>query len=101
MIFLRDQPYLRDQSLLVEVGRVLVMYSRHLMYQKLSQIQTPIVATILLLLTCLFTATYFLLRHMVQKPVQQLVAMTNRIADGDFETRIPVSSSDEIGVLQI
>jgi PAS domain S-box-containing protein len=36
---------------------------------------------------------------MVQKPVGELLAMAHRIAEGDLEARIPVTSRDEIGLL--
>jgi PAS domain S-box-containing protein len=98
----RDAPvfYVRDQSQPpAELGRVRIVYTRSYMYQALRQTRMMVLAGILCLLASLSAAIYILLRRMVQKPVVELLTMTDRIADGDFEVTIPVTSRDEIGLL--
>jgi PAS domain S-box-containing protein len=98
----RDSPviYVRDPSQPpAELGRVRIVYTRSYVYQALREERMMILAGILLLLASLLTATYFLLRRMVQKPIEELLAMAHRIAEGDLEARIPVTSRDEIGLL--
>lgn len=94
VIYVRDQP-----PSTVELGKVRLVYSRDNMYRELEHTRMLILAVILFLLASISAATYFLLRRMVQKPVGKLLAMTHRIADGDFAARISVSSRDEIGHL--
>ncbi len=98
----RDSPviFVRDLPLPpVQLGRVRIVYTRGYMYQALRQTRMLILAGILCLLVSLSTATYVLLRRMVQKPIGELLAMAHRIAEGDLEVRIPVTSRDEIGLL--
>jgi len=83
----------------VELGRVRIVYTRSYLYQALRKTRMMILAGILFLLAALSAATYILLRRMVQKPIRELLTMTDRIADGDFEVTIPVTSRDEIGLL--
>ena len=94
VIYVRDQP-----PLTVKIGTVHLVYTRYYMYQSLGRMRVLIGVVLLILLASLSVATYILLKRMVQKPVGALVAMTRRIAAGDFEARIPVSSHDEIGAL--
>jgi PAS domain S-box-containing protein len=98
----RDSPviYVRDHPQPpVELGRVRIVYTRSYMYQALRQTRMLILTGIFFLLASLSAATYILLRRMVQKPVGELLAMAHRIAEGDLEARIPVTSRDEIGLL--
>lgn len=92
--------YARDPSQPpVNLGKLRIVYTRSSMVQTLRKTRMMILAGVLLLLFFLFAATYILLRRMVQKPVGDLLATVHRIADGDLEVRIPVSSRDEIGLL--
>ncbi|HUL01322.1 MAG TPA: ATP-binding protein [Nitrospirota bacterium] len=98
----REAPvtYVRDKPpLTVDIGAVHLVYTRYYMYQSLARMRVLIGVVLLLLLASLSVATYILLKRMVQKPVGALVAVTRRIADGDFEARIPIASHDEIGAL--
>jgi PAS domain S-box-containing protein len=98
----RDSPviYVRDPPQpTVELGRVRIVYTRSYMVQAVRQTRMMILAFILCLLASLSAATYILLRRMVQKPIRELLTMTDRIAEGDFEVTIPVTSRDEIGLL--
>ena len=98
----RDSPviYVRDHPQpTVELGRVRIVFTRSYMYQALRQTRMMILAGILFLLASLSVATYILLRRMVQKPIGELLAMAHRIAEGDLEAKIPVTSRDEIGLL--
>lgn len=92
--------YRREQlEQVVEVGTVRIVYTRQYMYQELMQTQLLVGVVILALVVALFGTTNILLRRMVQKPVQELVNMTSSIAGGALESRIQVTSSDEIGQL--
>jgi PAS domain S-box-containing protein len=98
----RDSPviYVREHpEPTVELGRVRIVYTRSYMVQALRQTRMMILAGILILLASLSAAIYILLRRMVQKPVGELLAMAHRIAEGDLEVKIPVTSRDEIGLL--
>jgi len=94
VIYVSEQP-----QPTVELGKVYIVYTRSYMYQALRQTRMMILAVIIFLIASLFAATYILLRRMVQKPVGELLAMAHRIAEGDLEARIPVTSRDEIGLL--
>jgi PAS domain S-box-containing protein len=98
----RDSPviYMRDPpEPAVELGRLRIVYTSSYMYQALRKTRMMILAGILFLLAALSAATYILLRRMVQKPIRELLSMTDRIADGEFEVTIPITSRDEIGLL--
>ncbi|MBI5590956.1 MAG: PAS domain S-box protein [Deltaproteobacteria bacterium] len=94
VIYERDQP-----PSATELGSVRLVYTRYYMYQAVERTRMGIVAAMLLLLASLSLATYVLLRRMVQKPIGELLAMTQRVADGDLDVRIPVLSRDDIGLL--
>jgi signal transduction histidine kinase len=49
-------------------------------------------------LTAILTASYLLARR-VTGPLRDMDAVTRRIAQGDFDRRLPVGSQDEIGLL--
>ena len=94
VIYVRDQP-----PLSVQVGTLHLVYTRSYMYQMLAHTRLLIGAVVLVLLTSLCASTYILLKRMVKKPVGDLVAMAQRIAEGDFTTGITVSSRDELSIL--
>lgn len=83
----------------VELGKIRIVYTSSYMHETLRRTRMMILAGILILLASLSAATYILLRRMVQKPVGELLAMAHRIAEGDLEVKIPVTSRDEIGLL--
>jgi signal transduction histidine kinase len=43
--------------------------------------------------------TYFLFRHLVYQPIDQLLGAMSRAKKGDLEAHVPVHSSDELGLL--
>jgi len=51
-----------------------------------------------IVLVFLGISLYFLLRHMT-KPVAELTSTASRIADGEYDKRVSVSSNDELGLL--
>ena len=55
------------------------------------------VVVLLSLLTAVYGA-FFFARRLVA-PIQHLVAGTRSVAEGDFDTRLPMASKDEIGIL--
>ncbi|HEX5787377.1 MAG TPA: ATP-binding protein [Woeseiaceae bacterium] len=75
-------------------------------YQQLLFLREPLKSTLTITLTVvlmisLLTAIYgalILSRRLVQ-PIQDLVAGTRAVAKGDFDTRLPTPSRDEIGFL--
>ncbi len=75
-------------------------------YQRLVFLRGPLKSTFTLTLTVvlllsLLTAIYgaFLLSRRLVAPIQDLVAGTRAVAKGDFDTRLPQPSKDEIGFL--
>jgi nitrogen fixation/metabolism regulation signal transduction histidine kinase len=75
-------------------------------YQSLVILRDPLKATLTLTLTVvlmvsLLTAIYgaFILSRRLVAPIQNLVAGTRAVAKGDFDTRLPTPSRDEIGFL--
>ncbi len=75
-------------------------------YQSLVILRDPLKATLSLTLTVvlmisLLTAIYgaFVLSRRLVAPIQNLVAGTRAVAKGDFDTRLPTPSRDEIGFL--
>jgi nitrogen fixation/metabolism regulation signal transduction histidine kinase len=75
-------------------------------YQQLLFLREPLKSTLTLTLTVvlllsLLTAIYgaFILARRLVQPIQDLVAGTRAVAKGDFDTRLPTPSRDEIGFL--
>jgi nitrogen fixation/metabolism regulation signal transduction histidine kinase len=75
-------------------------------YQRLVFLRGPLKSTFTLTLTVvlmlsLLTAIYgaFLLARRLVAPIQDLVAGTRAVAKGDFDTRLPQPTKDEIGFL--
>ena len=75
-------------------------------YQQLVFLREPLKSTFTLTLTVvlllsLLSAIYgaFVLSHRLVAPIQDLVAGTRAVAEGDFDTRLPAPSRDEIGFL--
>jgi len=75
-------------------------------YQSLVILRDPLKSTLTLTLTVvlmisLLTAIYgaFVLSRRLVAPIQNLVAGTRAVAKGDFDTRLPTPSRDEIGFL--
>ena len=75
-------------------------------YQQLEYLREPLKRTLLLTLTVILLVSllaaiygaFFFSRRLVA-PIQQLVAGTRAVAAGDFDTRLPMPSRDEIGFL--
>ena len=75
-------------------------------YQQLVFLRDPLKSTFSLtlsvvLLLSLLSAIYgaFVLSRRLVAPIQDLVAGTRAVAEGDFDTRLPVPARDEIGFL--
>ncbi len=75
-------------------------------YQRLKFLRGPLKSTFTLTLTVvlmlsLLTAVYgaFILSRRLVAPIQDLVAGTRAVAKGDFDTRLPQPTKDEIGFL--
>jgi len=45
------------------------------------------------------SALFQLIRHSVRRPVNRLIAATQRVAEGDYKLQVPHGASDEIGFL--
>jgi nitrogen fixation/metabolism regulation signal transduction histidine kinase len=78
----------------------------YLAYQRMLYLRQPLKATLSLTLTIIFmlsllAAVYgaFVLSRRLVAPIQDLVAGTRAVAEGDFDTRLPNPSRDEIGFL--
>ena len=75
-------------------------------YQQMVFLREPLKSTLTLTLTVvlmlsLLSAIYaaFVLARRLVAPIQDLVAGTRAVAQGDFDTRLPTPSRDEIGFL--
>jgi two-component system, NtrC family, nitrogen regulation sensor histidine kinase NtrY len=75
-------------------------------YQQLLYLRGPLKSTFTFTLTVvlmlsLLAAIYgaFVLSRRLVAPIQDLVAGTRAVAEGDFDTRLPTSTRDEIGFL--
>jgi len=75
-------------------------------YQELVFLRVPLKSTFTLTLTVvlmlsLLAAIYgaFVLSRRLVQPIQDLVAGTRAVAEGDFDTRLPTPTRDEIGFL--
>jgi nitrogen fixation/metabolism regulation signal transduction histidine kinase len=78
----------------------------YLAYQRMLYLRQPLKETLSLTLTIIFmlsllAAVYgaFVLARRLVAPIQDLVAGTRAVAEGDFDTRLPKPSKDEIGFL--
>jgi nitrogen fixation/metabolism regulation signal transduction histidine kinase len=75
-------------------------------YQQIVFLREPLKSTFTLTLTVvlmlsLLAAIYgaFVFSHRLVAPIQDLVAGTRAVAEGDFDTRLPTPTRDEIGFL--
>jgi nitrogen fixation/metabolism regulation signal transduction histidine kinase len=75
-------------------------------YANLVQLRQPLKSTLALILTfvvlmSLSAAVYgaFFTANRLVKPVQDLIAGTRAVAKGDFDTKLPLPSRDELGYL--
>jgi nitrogen fixation/metabolism regulation signal transduction histidine kinase len=75
-------------------------------YQRMLYLRQPLKETLSLTLTIIFmlsllAAVYgaFVLARRMVAPIQDLVAGTRAVAEGNFDTRLPKPSKDEIGFL--
>jgi nitrogen fixation/metabolism regulation signal transduction histidine kinase len=80
--------------------------SSYLDYKRMLFLRQPLKDTLSLTLTVVFllsllAAVYgaFVLSRRLMAPIQDLVAGTRAVAEGDFDTRLPTPSRDEIGFL--
>ena len=80
--------------------------SSYLGYKRMLYLREPLKNTLSLTLTVVFllsllAAVYgaFVLSRRLVAPIQDLVAGTRAVAEGDFDTRLPTPSRDEIGFL--
>ena len=78
----------------------------YLAYQRMLYLRQPLKESLSLTLTIIFmlsllAAVYgaFVLSRRLVAPIQDLVAGTRAVAEGDFDTRLPKPSRDEIGFL--
>lgn len=59
---------------------------------------TTIKISLGILVIGLLIALFF--SHMITKPIQQLKSLATKVSDGNFEFDIPVTSKDEVGILE-
>jgi nitrogen fixation/metabolism regulation signal transduction histidine kinase len=78
----------------------------YLGYQRMQYLRQPLKDTLSLTLTVVFmlsllAAVYgaFVLSRRLVAPIQDLMAGTRAVAEGDFDTRLPTPTRDEIGFL--
>jgi nitrogen fixation/metabolism regulation signal transduction histidine kinase len=89
---------MKDQAKKVEEG--VTQYKRLVFLRvplKISYILTLSLMLLMSVLTSVLAAFYFARKMM--EPVNTLVAGTKEVADGNYDTRLPASSNDELGFL--
>ena len=69
------------------------------MMERMSTYRNGIVLFTVSLLSLLFLSLAVLIRRFIHRPVAKLVEHTRRLARGDLESRIQISSHDELGAL--
>ncbi|MEM8983115.1 MAG: ATP-binding protein [Pseudomonadota bacterium] len=86
--------------------RAAVVDATYTNYKQLEYLREPLKRSLMLTLTVvllvsLLAAIYgaFFFSRRLAAPIQQLVAGTRAVAAGDFDTRLPMPSRDEIGFL--
>jgi signal transduction histidine kinase/HAMP domain-containing protein len=83
----------------IEIGSIQLIYTRQYMYEAMAT-NRGVILTIFLFLTFIIAlSTYLLLQYMVVRPVGEIARLTQRIAGGNYATRIEVAFNDEIGQL--
>jgi signal transduction histidine kinase/CheY-like chemotaxis protein len=81
-----------------KIGASIVVLSTEKTLSKVRRMRDFIVSvSIGILVVCIVFLT-MIVNRMIQ-PIRRLQAATTRVADGDFETRIPMDRSDELGEL--
>ncbi len=90
----------RPQSVITEkIGVARIGISLDSMNKAIEETRlTTLQVTVLVILFAIIGATIFLVRLIVD-PVQQLVAATERVAYGDLDKPVEISTNDEIGEL--
>ncbi|WP_241018252.1 PAS domain S-box protein [Paraburkholderia sp. Tr-20389] len=81
------------------IGEVRVVLTKAVTERNFRFARTAVLATLALMLTVVYIATFLLLRHLVRGPIGRLEEMVDRIAGGDLGVRCTVESSDELGRL--
>jgi signal transduction histidine kinase len=80
------------------LGAIRIELSTESIDRKLTSLRAQglIVGALAVLVSVFFA---FLISRSISKPIQQLVAVTDRFADGDLSQRVPVKTRSEIGQL--
>jgi signal transduction histidine kinase/HAMP domain-containing protein len=81
------------------IGSIELVYTRQYLYEALAETQRTIFIVFLTLAVVIAFSTYILLQYIVIRPLGQIATLTQRIASGDYATRIHIPSQDEIGQL--
>lgn len=97
MLFSNYFPVLaEDGTLLAVIGTDFDISREYAQFIK-NFIQGLLIALAFLILSAI--ALWMYVRAMVEKPINTLVEVTKRMADGDMDVRINITKKDEIGVL--
>ncbi len=80
-------------------GQIEVTYDIDKELKNLREEQFKIASVLLGLFTISITLIFFVLDRIVVKRIRVLESAASRLADGDFEAKLPTSSGDEIGWL--
>ncbi len=83
----------------VELGKVRLVYTGENIQRSLDQMKIWLSVIFLILILALLTSIYLLFNILVERPIKAVIAMLDRIAGGDFNARLRVTSQDEIGQL--
>jgi len=81
------------------VGAVRIVFDTRATTAKLAQVQERIVTVAVTIVLCGIPVGYVLVWRVMLKPLRRLLAVTGRLAKGDFAARSEIRRGDEIGRL--
>ena len=82
-----------------QIGTVMIGVTRYFIDKDLRQLLLWNSLGSLMIVMLLSFGIYLIFRHSVLRPTQQLMQGARRVAHGDLQERIPLSSGDELGQL--
>ena len=98
-IYNKPSCYTCHDSQVTVLGVLDVIFSLETVKYSLQAFQQEIVGYGIITFMVIAGFVYFLLRHLVHKPVKALVEATQKIRGGDYGFHVAVTSQDELGML--
>ncbi|HWP47451.1 MAG TPA: methyl-accepting chemotaxis protein [Candidatus Limnocylindrales bacterium] len=82
-----------------QVGTLRIDFPRSIVDEKIRKISRDFVILFIILFGGVLFAGSFLLQRTINKPIQQIVSVARKMAEGDISGRVPVKGEDEISQL--